>query len=161
MASRRDTPLDLATVLTEVARLLRADFLKALDRTDLGVSPGEARTLFYLSRLGGSNQRTIAKRMLVEPMTLVGFLNRLEARGLIERTADPADRRARIVKMTPAAAPLIGRIEAVADQIRNRAMANIPVQNRAKLLNSLNKMRESLAGPSHAPSASEGISLTF
>ncbi len=58
-------------------------------------------------------------------MTLVGFLDRLEAAGLVERIPDPADRRAKLIRLTPSAANIVRRIRAIGKQVREEAERGI------------------------------------
>lgn len=112
-------------LIIEVARLLRQRFETALARAGLDVTPGEARTLRYVSMNPGLRQAALAEMMSVEPMTLVGFLDRLENRGLVERSTDPTDRRAKLIRATKKAEPLIHRIEEVANQTRRDATSGL------------------------------------
>ncbi len=50
----------------------------------------------------GASQRELAQRMRIEPPTLVRHLDKLEREGLVERCADPDDRRVARVVVTAA-----------------------------------------------------------
>jgi DNA-binding MarR family transcriptional regulator len=50
----------------------------------------------------GASQRELAQRMRIEPPTLVRHLDKLERDGLVERCADPGDRRVARVVVTEA-----------------------------------------------------------
>ncbi|BCP56140.1 hypothetical protein K32_47570 [Kaistia sp. 32K] len=63
----------------------------------------------------------MADELCVEPMTLVGFLDRLEAAALVERIPDPADRRAKLIRLTPNAASIVRRIRTIGKQVREDA----------------------------------------
>lgn len=115
----------LGFVLVDVARLLRRRFEKALESAGLGLTVAEARTLAFVSRRPGLRQSTLADELSVEPMTLVGFLDRLEAAGLVERIPDPADRRAKLIRLTPSAANIVRRIRAIGKQVREEAERGI------------------------------------
>ena len=67
---------------------------------DLGLTAAEVNALACFA---GTDRRTV--RELVDataqrPSTFTGVLDRLERRGLIERTANPADRRSVLVRLT-------------------------------------------------------------
>jgi MarR family transcriptional regulator for hemolysin len=111
----------LGFLLVDVARLLRRRFEKALENAGLGLTVAEARTLAFVSRHPGLRQSTLADELCVEPMTLVGFLDRLEAAALVERIPDPADRRAKLIRLTPNAASIVRRIRAIGKQVREDA----------------------------------------
>ena len=119
MAATVEDPLGF--VLVDVARLLRRRFEKALENAGLGLTVAEARTLAFVSRRPGLRQSTLADELSVEPMTLVGFLDRLEAAGLVERIPDPADRRAKLIRLTPSAANIVRRIRTIGKSVREEA----------------------------------------
>lgn len=114
-----DEPLGF--LLVDAARLLRRAFETALGDAGLGLTPGEARALHHASNAGGVRQSLLAERMGVEPMTLVGYLDRLEAAGFVDRVPDPSDRRAKLVRPTPRAAVVIDRIRLIATDVRSHA----------------------------------------
>lgn len=109
-------------VLIDSARLLRARFDRALDAARLGLTAGEARALYYVARHPGSRQAALAASMGVEPMTLVGYLDRLEALGHVLREPDPTDRRAKTVRLRPGAEPLLERVLAVFRSVRETVL---------------------------------------
>ncbi|MBP2315894.1 MarR family winged helix-turn-helix transcriptional regulator [Azospirillum soli] len=108
--------------MTDSARLLRARFDRALENAELGLTAGEARALFHVQFHEPSRQTALAARMGVEPMTLVGFLDRLEAAELVVREPDPTDRRAKIVRLTERAQPLLKRVMEVTRGVRAAAL---------------------------------------
>ena len=61
----------------------------------------------------------------IEPITLSRIVDRLEESGLVERVADPADRRAWRLHVTPQAQPLIEKLRRVADGMIAEAFAGI------------------------------------
>jgi MarR family transcriptional regulator, transcriptional regulator for hemolysin len=77
--------------------------------------------LLRLERREGLNQSDLAEDLDIQPITLTRLVDRLCLNGLIERRADPNDRRAKLLYLTPAARPLIERIseqvEVLADQV--------------------------------------------
>jgi DNA-binding MarR family transcriptional regulator len=102
MSSRIDTD-SLAFLVADCARLIRAAFERRILVAGLGLTAGEARTLIQVAAVNGSRQLDIACRMGLEPMTVSAFLDKLQARGLIERQPDPLDRRAKRIVLSEAA----------------------------------------------------------
>ena len=134
----------LGFLLVDTARLYRTRIDRAFEQAGLGLTAGEARTLAYVHLHPGSRQNALAVRMNVEPMTLVGFLDRLEAQGLVVRDADPSDRRAKIVRLTDAAEPLLTGVIAAAAQARTQALAGIDDAEREIFRSVLLRMRDNL-----------------
>ena len=66
---------------------------------------------------GGASQRELAGLMRIEPSTLVRHLDRLEADGLVERRADPTDRRRLRVFVTPAGRGRLKELHKVAERM--------------------------------------------
>jgi len=66
--------------------------------------------LAHMARCGATRQHMLAESLGMTPMSLTGFLDRLEAAELIARTADPNDRRAKIASLTPRANDILSQI---------------------------------------------------
>lgn len=97
----KDLPLEF--LLAEANRLLRQRVERDAAAA-LGLSVSEARTFAYVVAYAGSKQTDLATVMGVDPMTLVTHVDALEAKGLVERRRDPADRRAKIIRPSERAA---------------------------------------------------------
>jgi DNA-binding MarR family transcriptional regulator len=96
-------------VLHDVARLMRTRF----DRwaRTYGMTRAQGIILIRLHLQPGMTQNEMANVCEVEPITVGRLVDRLEARGLIERRLDPADRRIRRLHLLPAAEPILAAIE--------------------------------------------------
>jgi MarR family len=81
----------LGFLLHEVARLLRRRFEQ--NARDFGLTRSQWQVLAYLANNEGINQSGLADLLEIEPITLGRIVDRLQARGLIERHPDPSDRR--------------------------------------------------------------------
>ncbi|BBE73824.1 MarR family winged helix-turn-helix transcriptional regulator [Oharaeibacter diazotrophicus] len=140
----------LGFLVVDVARLFRHRFETALAAAGLGVTPGEARTLHHLAAAGPMRQSLLAQRLGVEPMTLVGFLDRLERAGLIARDPDPDDRRAKRIVLTDAAEAVLPTIRTVAAGVRAAATTGLDGDEVAALRRALARMRANLVSPEGA-----------
>ncbi len=107
----------------ETAHALR----KAFDRraVGLGVTRAQWKVLFRLTRQPGMRQIELADMLDIEPITLSRIVDRLEEAGLVERAADPADRRAWRLHVTVRAQPLVEKLRAIADEMIAEAFAGI------------------------------------
>jgi len=107
----------------ETAHALR----KAFDRmaVGLGVTRAQWKVLFRVERQPGLRQVELADLLDIEPITLCRIVDRLEESGLVERTSDPADRRAWRLHVTAQAQPLIEKLKAVGAELVDAAFAGI------------------------------------
>ncbi|WP_341633680.1 MarR family winged helix-turn-helix transcriptional regulator [Sphingomonas agri] len=107
----------------ETAHALR----KAFDRraVGLGVTRAQWKVLFRLTRQPGLRQIELADMLDIEPITLSRIVDRLEDGGLVERVADPADRRVWRLHVTARAQPLVEKLRGVADEMIAEAFAGI------------------------------------
>ena len=107
----------------ETAHALR----KAFDRRacGLGVTRAQWKVLFRLSRQPGMRQIELADLLDIEAITLSRIVDRLEESGLVERVADPADRRAWRLHVTAQAQPLVAKLRVLADEMITEAFAGI------------------------------------
>lgn len=147
------TEVPLGFLLVDAARLYRARLDRAFEQAGLGLTAGEARTLAHVSINPGLRQGVLAERMNIEPMTMVGYLDRLESQRLIARDPDATDRRAKIVRLTEMAAPLLEKVLAVATAAREEALAGLAPDQHDALRTALEQVRANLSPPSRSPEA--------
>lgn len=76
-------------------------------KADGGLTLPEASALARLDRWGPATAAELARHEQVSPQSIGATLHGLAQRGLIERTADPADGRRQILSLTQAGAQLL------------------------------------------------------
>ena len=130
-------PQTFGFLVNDVARLARTLLERRIASAGLDITPGEARALLHIFGIGGGRQTLIAERMGVEPMTACSYIDRLEKRGLVTREADLADRRAKQVRLTKAATPLIAEIQAVTSAMRADVLDGLTAAERDAMMNAL------------------------
>jgi MarR family transcriptional regulator, transcriptional regulator for hemolysin len=119
-----DSRLPFAQGLTFVARRWRNIMNAELQA--VGQSHARWGALFWIDVFGDRlNQTRLAERMGLEQPTLGRVLRELEAEGLIRRRAPRGDRRARVIELTPASAPLMRRINRIQDNVRAKLLKDI------------------------------------
>lgn len=119
----RYTPETVGFLLVDIARMQRNEFDRRI--TDLGLTPAEARTLSNVARSGPVRQSVLAEHIGVEAMTLSACLDRLQDQGLVNRVADPSDRRAKLVDITAEAKPVLDVIFTASAAMRADMTAGI------------------------------------
>ncbi len=133
----------LGILITDSARLLRRRFDS--HARGLGVSRAQWQVLFILSRTEGINQAGLAEALDVETITVGRMVDRLADAGLVERRADPADRRAWRLHLTDRAHPILAELRIVADQVMGETLAGIDPAEQAQLAELLGRLRVNLA----------------
>jgi MarR family transcriptional regulator, transcriptional regulator for hemolysin len=109
-----------------------------------GVTLPQWRALAELSMNGGMNQVELAGCIDTDPMTLSGILDRLEKRGLLERSADPNDSRAKRAVATPQGIEVVQDVRAVGHGIYEQAIDGLSAIERKQLIDVLGRMKDNL-----------------
>ena len=142
-ASGLETGHRFGLKLAELSRLWR----QALDARlkPLGLSQARWAALIHLSAYpDGLTQGRLALRVGIRDSTLVPQLDALARDGLIERRGSPDDRRAKMVRLTPAAVPLLDEIDRVGRELRQELTEDIDPQNLDICLHVFNSIRNRL-----------------
>ena len=109
---------DLMLLLHDVARLLRTRFdQRARAR---GMTRAQWVILARLNAQPGLSQIEMASLLEVEPISVGRLIDRLEARGLVERRPDPSDRRVWRLHLLPSAQPILDEISKAREVRRQR-----------------------------------------
>lgn len=90
-----------------------------------GITFRQSQVLGWLVLHGEQSQVELAGRMMIEPATLVGVLDRMERDGLISRIASPSDRRCKLIRINPAASEVWSKVLSCARRVRTRASAGL------------------------------------
>ncbi len=95
-----------------------------------GQSQARWGTLYWIKVFGDSvNQTELADRIGVEQPTLGRVLRDLEAQGLIERLPGKGDRRAKMIRLTEAAEPVMREINRIQNAVRTRLLRGVDPQD--------------------------------
>ena len=134
---------NLGSMLADTSRLLRRSF--DVRARDIGVTRAQWQVLTTLLRHEGVNQGGLAELLDVDPITVCRMVDRLQDATLVERRADPADRRSWRLFLTPRAHDLLAQLRPLADALIEEALAGIDLAERDRLRDLLDRVRENLS----------------
>src|SRR6266567_9275610 len=97
-----------ALLLQVAFERVHAHFAAAVAELDL--APMQAKALHELNVEPPISMRELADRLKSDPSNVTGLIDRLEARGLVERRPDPSDRRVKGLALTAAGAGMRERL---------------------------------------------------
>ena len=143
---------DILFLLYDVARLMRTRADQRARRH--GMTRAQWVILSWLERQSGISQNDLAGLVEVEPITVCRLIDRLEARGLVERRSDPRDRRVRRLHLTPKAQPILDEIHGYREEMRKQLTAGISKEALDTQIESLLQMKANLAQQPGAAQAS-------
>jgi len=132
----------LGFLLADVSRLMRRQFNKHNEGSSLTLA--QARALVYVSRHEGIRQSKLADMLEILPITVTRLIDQLVEAGLVDRCADPLDRRAYQIFLTAQAPTHLMAIEQVIELIQTESLAGLEASQVELMLNTLKKMRINL-----------------
>lgn len=137
--SRADLNFQFTGRLNLFARRYRTRLNEAL--REIGQTQARWDALFWISvSEEGATQSELAERIGVEGPTLVRMLNRLEQEGLVERRGAKGDRRAKTIRMKPAAERALSQIAELSGPFRNDLLQDLSDQDIRTCLSVLDRI---------------------
>ena len=131
---------DLLTNIVILARLIRTE----ADRRARahGMTRAQWTLMIRLESQPGLLQKELAEILEVEPITVARLVDRLEARGMVERRPDPTDRRCWRLHLTEAAQPLLGEIDVQLTDLADTLCQGVGEDTLATTTAALSRMRD-------------------
>jgi MarR family transcriptional regulator for hemolysin len=139
---QRSRSRELLFLISDVARLLRTYADQRARLHDM--TRAQWAVLLRLERHEGLKQSDLAELLDIQPITLTRLVDRLCDNRLIERRADPKDRRAKRLYLTPAARPLLDRIVDQVEDLSETVLDGIAPGNIGTMQSQLGAIRENL-----------------
>jgi DNA-binding MarR family transcriptional regulator len=139
MKMSRPTPIDLESLpghhIRRLQQIAVAIFLQETETT--GVTPVQYAALQTVASSPGIDQRSLARAIGFDTSTIAGVVDRLEARGLLQRNASPDDRRVRLLSLTPAGQALLDEVIPGMLRAQQRMLEPLPKGQRAEFMRML------------------------
>jgi DNA-binding MarR family transcriptional regulator len=137
-------------------RLWRATHTRIAEKLEsIGLRPASFGVLNLLAKRDAMIQQEIGRAIGIDPSTMVALLDGLEGAGLVTRTPNPSDRRARVVAVTPKGRKALERGRKLNGEVEDEVLKGLSKTERRELLDLL---RQALASsPAQPPwSSAEG-----
>lgn len=139
---------DLLFLLHDVARLLRVDADKRA--RSHGMTRAQWAILIWLERQPGISQKELSELLEVEPITVARLIDRLEARGMVERRPDPRDRRIWRLHLLRPARDVLHEIDEQRADMTSMVTAGITTDSIEIMTEALMRMKATLTQEAHA-----------
>ena len=137
-------------LLSQIGHHAAARFAERL--APLGLQNRHFGLLTYLAAAEGQTQQQLADTLGIHRNVMVGLVDDLEDRGLVQRQRHPADRRAHALHLTPAARDLLSQAQHAADEHDAELLAGLDAADQAKLTTLLQRIaREARLPPGVHP----------
>ena len=118
-----------------------------------GVTPVQYAALQSVHNAPGIDQRTLAGAIGFDTSTIAGVIDRLESRGLLQRSASADDRRVRRLALTAEGRTLLATLVPAMQRAQQRMLAPLPKAERSEFMRMLRVLVTSNNELSRAPSA--------
>lgn len=133
----------MESLLMATSRALRRAYDNRL--SGVGLKLSEAYLLGHVHTHGPMTQTQLAEWLGIGRAATGALIDALEGKGLVERSADAADRRVWLVASTRRAAPLVEEIIAVDTALRQQLWDGVGQAERRQLSETLQRIQGNLA----------------
>ena len=112
----------------------------------IGLTSGQPKVLYFLSKFKEADQKTIANYLEIEPATVGSILLGMGKSGLIERKQREGNRRSLYVSLTEKGVEVSNNMEKIFEDTENIATDRLSEKDKEKLKKLLIEMCNSLKG---------------
>ena len=138
----RSPQREFAFLINDVGRLLRT--YADQQARQFGMTRAQWAVLARLEYAEGLKQSELAELLDLQPITLTRLVDRLCANGLIERRADPSDRRAKRLYLTAQARPLMNRLADLGENMMATVLEGLDAAKIEQMTANLSGVRDNL-----------------
>jgi DNA-binding MarR family transcriptional regulator len=122
------------------------------ETADFDVTPVQFAALATVQRQPGMDQRTLARTIGFDTSTIGGVIDRLERRGLMQRSASPEDRRVRLLTLTAEGQVMLKALVPGMLRAQERILAPLPAADRPRFMQMVDALVAGNNDASRAPS---------
>jgi DNA-binding MarR family transcriptional regulator len=135
-------------LLVRIAEAIDRKFVEHL--APLGMRPRHLHVLRQLHAYGSMSQQALADMIRVDPGNLIATLDELQAEALIRREVDPADRRRRVLQVTPRGLRMLRQGIAASERADDEVLGSLSQRQRAAVRSAALHVYEHLRGSSRS-----------
>lgn len=106
----------------------------------LGVDPRQVLLLRHVAAAEGQSQQALGEVLQIPPSRMVALVDELEETRLLERRANPADRRARALHLTPEGRQLLDKVMTLSAEHEAQLCKGLTAEERRQLVALLNRL---------------------
>jgi len=136
-----EAPRSVGFLISQLGFFSSKGFMGALE--PIGIGPREFLLMRFVAAAEGQSQQALAERLGVPASRMVAMVDHLEEAGLVERRADPEDRRVRGLHLTRKGRGVLQKASKIAIDYETRLCAGINREEREQLIDLLQKLQES------------------
>ena len=115
------------------------------------LTPVQYAAMIVIDEQAGIDATRLSAQIAFDRSTLGNVLERLEARGFVQRYSSPEDKRVKLLKLTPEGRTVVKRAEAAVRRAQERMLAPLAAKDQKALLDLLSQLVEVNNGASRAP----------
>lgn len=128
-------------ILQALRRIIRAVDIHSHKLASLhNITGPQLACLLAIEEEGSLTSVKLAKKVYLSPSTVVGIIDRLEEKGLIERNRDSRDRRQIHISITPAGQQLIDVAPSLLQDTLSSALVELPELEQVSITMALEKL---------------------
>lgn len=141
-------PSDAATLQASFASVVRALGLLRPDTTPCGqpMSVSAAHAISELHAAGPLAQQRLAERLRLQKSTVSRLVDELCADRLVERKANPVDRRSVLLELTSLGARRAGRLATAREDLFGRLLDRLTTEERRMVIAGLDRLARAANG---------------
>jgi DNA-binding MarR family transcriptional regulator len=110
---------------------------------EAAITPGQFGVLAVINGNPGLSQTQLGNALAIDRSTVVAVIDRLEARGLVIRAAQPNDRRSHALQLSDAGVALLRRLESMVREHERQIGRNLSSEDQRTLISLLDRVARS------------------
>jgi len=118
-------------------QISQALFRERVAAAGVDLTPVQYAALATLAQRPGIDQAGLAAEIAYDKVTIGGVIDRLAAKGLVDRRPSPTDRRAKALRLTPGGEALFARVRPVVWALQEDILAGLSDEERGCFLDLL------------------------